>query len=144
MFEIRICTEEIFTIGSLRFAAFPTDHTKGSRGLVAEDGEDKLVYTCDTRPIKEIPSVLNGAKVLIHEASGLSKCQEALVEKGHSSGINAAILARKLEVKKLYLCHLSSGKLIKEAILEEVRRVFPEAYIPAVLSEISVDPGTNL
>lgn len=139
MFEIRIHTEEEFFIGSMCITSFSTDHTKLSRGIMVEEGKWKLAYTCDTRPIGNAPSVMSGAQVLIHEASGLSAEEETLIKKGHSSGRDAGKLAQELGVKTLYLCHLPDEEDGKEGILREAREVFPETYIPEVLKEMAVE-----
>ncbi len=158
MFEIRLRTEPVFCVGTMKVTTFPTDHTEMSIGVVIEDGmegsmgdgmedtiEDvmkdvrsKLVYTCDTRPLRDIPSFMEGAQVLIHEASGLSKDEEALLRKGHSSGADAGKMARELGVDKLYLCHLPRGEEAKSQILREAKMVFGESFIPEVLGEIAV------
>lgn len=138
MFEIRICADTVFDIGAMHVTAFSTDHTDTSIGVVIEEGEDKLVYTCDTRPVKDVPFIMNGAQVLIHEASGVMKDEDMLVKKGHSSAADAGKLAQRLMVRKLYLCHLPKGEEAKAEILGEARTKFREAYIPDVLEEIAV------
>lgn len=143
IFTIAIHKETDFSIGSMQITAFPTDHTDCSRGLAVQDGKDKLVYTCDTRPITEILPCMRGAQVLIHETSGLFKDEETLIKKGHSSGLDAGKLACRLEAEALYLCHLPRGEQAKAEILAESRTVFPKAYIPQMLTEIAVS-GQNL
>ena len=81
VFEIRLLTEHVFDAGTMHFTAFPTDHTETSIGLVIEDGKDKLVYTCDTRPLTDAPPFMKDARILIHEASGLLKDEEILPSK---------------------------------------------------------------
>lgn len=106
IFPITIRTDREFTVGKMQVRTFRTDHTATSIGIVVDDGEKKLVYTCDSRPIRNIPDVMCGADVLIHETSGLRENEETLVKKGHSSGADAAELAAALHVRTLYLCHL--------------------------------------
>ncbi|MCI8518287.1 MAG: MBL fold metallo-hydrolase [Hungatella sp.] len=141
MFDIRFLTEPKFRVGTMSFTLFPTDHTGHSVGLAAEEKGEKLVYTSDTRPITEIPDVMRGAGVLIHEASGVFREEEILIEKGHSSGADAGTLARELKVRKLYLCHLPVGKEAKREILCEARGVFEESDIPEILKENRVQEG---
>ena len=171
MFEIRMHTEPVFSVGTMKVTTFPTDHTRMSIGVVVEEGdviedddvieegdaiedsdaiedamEDamkgrraKLVYTCDTRPLRDIPSFMEGAQVLVHEASGLSKDGETLLRKGHSSGADAGKMARMLGADKLYLYNLPRGEEAKAEILHEAKMVFEESFIPEVLREIAVD-----
>lgn len=189
MFAIRMHTEPVFCVGTMKVTTFPTDHTEVSIGVVVEEGDviedgdaaeesdaieegdaaeegdvieegdateesdvtedgmedamegrrSKLVYTCDTRPLRDIPSFMKGAQVLVHEASGLSKDGETLLRKGHSSGADAGKMARALGADKLYLCHLPRGEEAKAEILHEAKMVFEESFIPEVLREIAVD-----
>ena len=135
IFDIRLCTDPAFQVGTTTFTLFPTDHTGASVGVAAEEEGDRLVYTSDTRPIKEIPAAMRGAKVLIHEASGVSADEEILIKKGHSSGADAGRLAGGLGVRKLYLCHLPTGEDARSAVLEDARKYFPESHLPEILKE---------
>ncbi len=135
MFEIRLLTEQEFKVGTMSFTLFPTDHTGHSVGVVVREKGEKMAYTSDTRPIEDIPAAVRGARVLIHEASGVSGDQELLIKKGHSSGRDAGILARELGAEKLYLCHLPAEEEAKREILREARSVFERSYIPGLLKE---------
>jgi ribonuclease Z len=139
IFPIRVLAETEFSVGSMKLTAFATDHTGTSVGVAAKEGEEKLVYTCDTRPIREIPSCMAGADVLIHETSGLWKDEETLIKKGHSSGADAAALAEKLQVKALYLCHLPRGEAQKKEILKETKALFEHTYIGEIGREITLE-----
>ncbi len=141
IFDIRLSGEPVFQAGTLRFTLFPTDHTGNSVGVVAEEGGDRLVYTSDTRPIKEIPAVMKGADILIHEASGVSTDEENLVKKGHSSGADAGAFAAGLGVRELYLCHLPAGEEARRAVLQEAGKYFPASRIPEILKEYHVPTG---
>lgn len=132
MFDIRVCAALSLEMGTLHITMFPTNHTGTSMGIAVEEDGRKLVYTSDTRPIEEIPECFDGADVLIHEASGVEENKEVLVKKGHSSGADAGYLAKKLGVKKLYLCHLPKGET-KTAVFAEAGAVFEETVLPEVL-----------
>lgn len=132
MFEIVLCTDSAFAVGTMHITTFPTDHTDMSVGMVIEDGKDKLVYTGDTRPMSEVLPCMNGAQILIHEASGPWEDEESLIKKGHSSGADAGMLSLKLNVNRLYLCHLPRGESAKAQILGEAKRIFPETYIAEI------------
>ncbi len=138
IFPITIRTDGEFTVGKMHVTTFRTDHTATSMGITLEDGDGKLVYTCDSRPIHNIPEVMHGAHVLIHETSGLRENEETLVKKGHSSGADAAELAQALNVQTLYLCHLPRGEGAKTAILAEARESFAQSVIPEILREYMV------
>lgn len=131
MFPITVQAAGAFTLGDASVSFFATDHTSTSLGLVLEENGKTLVYTCDTRPIKTAP--VQTADVLIHEASGVSGNEETLIKKGHSSGKDAAELAKALGAERLFLCHLPMEKPAADAVLTEAQTVFPAAAVPAIL-----------
>ena len=132
MFDFRIRTGRQFSVGSMEITLFSTEHTETSVGLVVREGEDRVVYTSDTRPIREILPCMAGAQVLIHEASGCEAEEEILWKKGHSNGADAARLAERLGVGRLYLCHLPETQELRKKVLEEASAIFPSACIPPV------------
>lgn len=134
MFEIRVCAEKEFQVGTMTVSVFGTDHTDMSIGVFVEEGGRTVVYTSDTRPIQAKNLDLKQADVLIHEASGLQEEEEELVRKGHSSAFDAGSLARQWDVKRLYLCHLPDKKDMQKQILEQALAVFPNAEIPTLLT----------
>ncbi len=136
MFEIRICTETQFSVGSMSVALFSTDHTKQSVGLIVREGAETLIYTADTRPIKDMCFDTGSISVLIHEASGLSEEQDELVKKGHSSGADAGKLAAALQAEKLYLCHLPSDEQRQNQICKEAALYFKKTEIPELLKKL--------
>ena len=138
IFPICVSTEDTFTVGDMCVRTFRTDHTDMSVGVVVESGSHKVVYSCDTRPIREVPDGLQGTDVLIHEASGLQTDEQTLIKKGHSSGADAASLAKQLGVMRLFLCHLPRGTEKKNGILAEAKAIFPQTDIPEILHEYTV------
>lgn len=135
MFSMCICAQSHFKVGTMEFILFPTDHIPGSVGMIVQEGEDKLVYTSDTRPIKKVLPEMQGARILIHEASGTSKEEETLIKKGHSSGRDAGQMAKTLQIPFLYLCHLPVDG--KEEILQEAADYCQNVIIAEPLQELS-------
>lgn len=133
IFEIEFSTETEFLVGTIHVSIFCTNHTEMSIGVVAVDGSSTLVYTSDTRPIQVLPLHAEEADVLIHEASGVAEREEELIKKGHSSGLDAGKLAKRLKVKELYLCHLPIQQIVQEQVLEEALTIFEKAKIPEIL-----------
>lgn len=133
IFDIGVSSQTRFCVGSLDIATLKTDHTDTSICTVIVEGNDKLVYTCDTRPIRSVPEIMRGAKLLIHEASGAEADEETLVKKGHSSSADAARFAVELGAERLFLCHLPRGAEQKERLLAEAKAVFPDTFLPKVL-----------
>ena len=73
-------------------------------------------YSCDTEPCDEVVQLAKNADILIHEASG-----EFM---GHSSSKQAAEIATKAGVKKLYLIHYPTGEFWQKNLLSDARSRF--------------------
>jgi ribonuclease Z len=90
----------------------------------------KIIYTGDTTPDDRIAKFARDADVLIHDSTFDSSYEVEAAEQGHSTSRQAAEIARKARVKRLYLFHISpryennSEKLLLEAV-----RIFPETYL---------------
>ncbi len=134
IFEIKTDFCRSFSIGSLDFEMFCTEHTSNSRGVVVRQDLLKLVYTGDTPPIENPPESLYGADVLIHEANSVTEKKKP----DHSSGLDAALLAVKTGAKKLVLCHLPKGDGEKEKILTEASSVFKDVCLPEVMKRYRI------
>ena len=141
MFDIRISAPDHVRIGTLALSLFKTDHTQTSAGVIVQEGCDKLLYTCDTRPVQTVTEEMCGTDVLIHEASGPAADRALLTKKGHSSAADAAQLAERLHVQRLYLCHLPKGAQKKDELLNEARQTFPNSFLPAILKTYSIQEG---
>lgn len=125
-----LSVEEIkeFKCGDMSISSFETDHSDSSIGILVTDGEARILYTSDTRPIKEGREEWMDVDLLIHEASGVEKDEETLIRKGHSSGRDAALLASNIKARSLMLCHLP--KEGRNEVLKEAKSIFPSAMIP--------------
>lgn len=127
-FPLEVKEIEDIKIGDTEISFFTTDHTDCSIGLFFKDKNGKILYTSDTRPIKEANDQWSDCDILIHEASGRYIDEETLIKKGHSSSLDGAKLASKINCNLLLLCHLPKGD--KTPILEEAKSVFPNTIIP--------------
>ena len=126
------------SINELQCTAFPLSHGVPSTGYIFSSFGKKLVYAADTIPLKEYPAAAEQADILIHEAGGTGKEKEKLLNSGHSSGLDAGNAARKLNVKKLILCHLPAEKKHQTAILEEAQQAFSLSEIPALFTPYEI------
>ena len=80
-------------------------------------GSGKIAaYSCDTEPCDEVVRLAEDADILIHEASGAFK--------GHSSSKQAAEVATKADVEKLYLIHYPTGEFWQDNLLDDARSHF--------------------
>ncbi len=89
-----------------------------------------IVYTGDTRPSEGIIHFSEGADVLIHDATFDSEFEEDASREGHSTARQAAEVALRAGVRRLYLFHISpryEGE--EEKLLKEAREIFPHSYL---------------
>ncbi len=89
----------------------------------------KVVYSGDTRPFKEFVKFAAGADLLVHEAT----FDDALAEKaeldGHSTPGQAAKQAKHAKAKKLVLTHVSARYSDVSLLLEQAKKIFPNAEV---------------
>lgn len=134
IFDISIKPAEDISIGELNFSFFKTMHTANSVGMMITNKENKVIYTCDTAPLEDLPKTMYNPQLLIHETNSLSKDRKP----DHSSGIEAGTLANKIGAKKLIICHLPANKSTQKAILQETKTLFKKTSVPKVLRTIVV------
>jgi len=103
----------------------------------ARDGR-KIVISGDTRPIKKIIDFSKDADVLIHEATFSSEFKDIAGDYGHSTSIDAANIAKKANVKKLFLTHISPRHLDASELEKEARNIFKNSFVPRDFQEIEV------
>ena len=100
----------------------------------------KIVYTGDTIPNSEIIEASKNADLLIHEANYLESEREEAIIRKHSTVDMAIQVAKKADVKRLALVHLSSRYKDIESIMDYVNNlnINFEVYIPRDGDIISV------
>jgi ribonuclease Z len=109
------------------------------KDLSFEESGKKISFVLDTIQNEKITSFVKDSDVLISEAT-FGKGQEKLAkEYQHLTSIQAAEIAKKSKVRKLYLVHLSQ-RYSKEPkkILLEAQKFFKNSEMPKDLEEISV------
>ena len=105
---------------SIKIFSSPVKHLIPTIGLRVEFllENKSMTYSCDTEPCEQVVSLAKQTDFLIHEAAGNSK--------GHSSAAQAAETAVKAGAGSLYLIHYPTGEGIKEKLLAEARKIFPQ------------------
>lgn len=90
----------------------------------------KIVYTGDTRPCESIVKASKNADLLIHESSFSLEDLELARENFHSTCVDAALSAKKANVKKLLLLHISSRYDSKrESLLKQAKELFENSIL---------------
>jgi ribonuclease Z len=99
----------------------------------------KIVYTGDTRPCEKTVEISRDADLLIHDAAFSEELKDWAVESGHSTAKEAAEVARKANVKKLVLTHISARySKNPEMLLEEARPIFENVELARDFLELRV------
>ncbi len=106
-------------------------HRIGPEEVVGDPRPGRLVvYSGDTRPSDEIVKGARGADLLIHDCTFADEGSDRAKETYHSTAREAAEIAARAGVKRLYLTHLSARYSANVAPLErEARQVFPGAEV---------------
>ncbi|MDD5111333.1 MAG: ribonuclease Z [Candidatus Altiarchaeota archaeon] len=102
----------------------------------------KIIYTGDTKPCNNVINLAQDADVLIHDGTFSNDEKELIEEAAHSTNTQAAEIAVKANVKKLFLTHISQRYPKPEdlqKILDDARKIFPETYIAEDLMKVQVE-----
>ena len=98
----------------------------------------KIVYSGDTKPCENMIELARDADLLIHDATFLEEDEDK--QKYHSSVKDAAKIAKKANVKKLILTHISRRykKEDVDKLLKEAKEVFENVEVSYDLMKISL------
>ncbi|HEX4107044.1 MAG TPA: ribonuclease Z [Solirubrobacteraceae bacterium] len=97
----------------------------------------KIVISGDTAPCEAVAVAAHAADVLVHEATFTSEEAERARQRGHSTALAAATLARDAGVRLLALTHVSTRYAGGE-LREEARSVFAATEVPRDFDTIEV------
>ena len=98
----------------------------------------KIAYSGDTRPTENLVKLAENADLLIHEATLSDELMEKAQEDGHSTPSQAAEIARKADVKKLILTHVSARYKDTQQLLEEAQKIFPNLEVAEDFMKIDI------
>lgn len=88
----------------------------------------KVTYCTDTRPTESIVRAAEGADLFICEGMyGEPEKQQKAREYKHMTFYEAAELARRADVKEMWLTHYSPSLTRPEEYMRDVRKIFPNA-----------------
>ncbi len=97
-----------------------------------------IVISGDTTPYEKIVDFSKNADVLVHEATFDSSLKDISFEYGHTTAMQAAEIAVKAKVEKLFLTHISPRYLDNSVLEEEARKVFKNSFVPKDFEETEV------
>jgi ribonuclease Z len=95
----------------------------------------KVVYSGDTKPHKNILNLSKDADILIHDGTFL---EEDVLDKAHTDVKEAAALAKKANVDKLILTHISRRYTDIKELEEQARKVFKNTVIAKDMMRIEL------
>lgn len=98
----------------------------------------KIVYSGDTKPCEKIIEYARNADLLIHDATFLSDLEDVALEYGHSTARQAAEIAKKANVDRLILTHISPRYIDDDKIEKEAREIFENTLVAKDFMEIEV------
>lgn len=98
----------------------------------------KVVYTGDTRPSRSILNLAKDADLLIHDGTLDDSLEEMAKLEGHSTPSQAAKIAKEAGVKRLILTHISARYKSTELLLEQARKIFPNADVAEDLMRVKI------
>ena len=99
----------------------------------------KIVYTGDTRPCKSVELASNNADLLIHDGAPAEDMADWARETKHSTAGEAAQLAKRANVRKLVLTHISSRYSENVSpLLADAKRFFEDTIIADDLMKIEL------
>lgn len=89
----------------------------------------KISYCTDTRPIEDIVEFVKNSDLYIGEGIyGDNEKIEKAIEHKHSTFLETAELAKKAQVKELWLTHYSPALTDPDAFVEQARKIFENTH----------------
>jgi len=98
----------------------------------------KIVYSGDTRPCANVARLAENADLLIHDATLDDGLADKAYEDGHSTPSQAAEIAKKANVERLVLTHISARYKSTEKLLEQAKKIFPNVLVAEDFMKIEV------
>lgn len=87
-----------------------------------------LAYCTDTKYTESILPLIHKVDILYHEATYMHNMVEQASETGHSTALQAGMIARKASAGKLIIGHFSARYKTTMDLVEEARKEFAETY----------------
>ncbi len=104
------------------------DGTVIANSLLTTEGSPSAsyAYCSDTRFDPRVVSAVRGIDTVYHEATYLDDCRTQAHERGHSTALQAATVARDAQAGRLVIGHYSQRYKDPQPLLDEARSVFAD------------------
>ncbi|MCZ3364776.1 MULTISPECIES: ribonuclease Z [Methanobacterium] len=99
----------------------------------------KIVYSGDTTPSEGMVEFAKDADLLIHESTFEGIYGDKAYEMGHSTSVQAAEIAKKANVKRLILTHVSTRYKKSDILESEAKEIFENSTVAEDFMEIEVE-----
>jgi ribonuclease Z len=107
----------------------------------------KIGISGDTRPTDKLAKFFKGCNVLIFESTYSQDKQQKAIENWHSTAAEAATIARKAEVDKLFLTHFSARYDETSLLVKEASAIHPNVESAEDLKAVKIsyrsEPGRS-
>ncbi|MWN89799.1 ribonuclease Z [Gilliamella sp. Pra-s65] len=100
----------------------------------------KLAILGDTIPCQTSITLANGVDLLVHEATQENALEDKAIERGHSTTIHAATIAKQANAKRLIMTHISPRYSLDDnnKLVNEARSVFANTEIATDFSTFTI------
>lgn len=98
----------------------------------------KIVISGDTVPLSKMIDFAKDADILIHDATFDSSLEDVSSDYGHTTASQAAEIAKKAKVGKLYLTHISPRYNDCRKLEDEAKKIFKNSFVPKDFQEVNV------
>jgi ribonuclease Z len=112
-----------------------------SKDVISDKKKGKIITILgDTKYCDASIELAKNADVVIHEATFDAHTTDLAAAYGHSTNVEAALVAQRANAKSLILTHISARFLTKdlEQLLQEAQAVFANTYLANDFSIFSV------
>ena len=98
----------------------------------------KIVISGDTRACSKLIDFSKNADVLIHDATFDSTLEDTANEYGHATAFQAAEIAKKANVERLFLTHISPRYLDHHVLENDAQKIFKNSFVPKDFQEVEI------
>ncbi|HML05313.1 MAG TPA: ribonuclease Z [Methanobacterium sp.] len=112
--------------------------------VLGEERKGRIIaYSGDTHPCNQMIKFAENADLLIHESTFEGKYSDKAYEAYHSTSIQAAEIAKKSNVKKLVLTHVSTRYKKSDLLTAEAKEVFENSVVAEDFMNIEIKRGNQ-